>query len=825
MQILIRMSGLNSQTIPGLMLNAITIIYQMILNYFKTSFRSMLRNKTVTIINITGLCIGLTVCMLILLFTKDELSFDRFHANKDQIYRVTTRMTNEESTRLIGLTNQIVGPSFKEEIPEVEAFIRMQSELFIIRHEGEVTELEATFADDNFFKVFSFPLISGNPEKVLSDFHNMVLSEKTALKYFGTTDVVGKILEIQINKTFEPFVITGVARNPPQNSTIQFNLLLPFKYNLKLYTDNAWVGFYMATFIVLNTNSDFNEVEQKLDKVFLNKAAVELAEMKAKYNFRDKIHFGLEPLLKIHLDSIDAESHNSLAGSSDPIYSYILSAIALFILTIACINFINLMVSHSLKRAKEIGLRKASGGNRSQIMWQFFGESLILCLIAFTIALMIVPSVLPFFNVMANKNLSFSYLFDFKLVAIYILLFLITGFTAGFYPAIILSGFNPIQTLYSRHLKSGKTWLAKSLVIIQFTLATILIISIVGIFAQFRFLTNVDLGYNDNDVIIVHIGRGDHTAVTDLMKQELLKEPSIESTAVKDFGQNSTIVKVNNNEREINIAMNWMDENFLPALRIPIIKGRNFSKDYSGDAAQSVIINETFAREAGWDEASGINPVGQIIDYYDGVKFRVIGMVKDYHFASLKEKISPLLLRMGSGDIWVKTKPGQTAQALNTIRESFLKVMPDRPFEYDLMSSVNMKNYESELKWQKIILVGALLSIIISCLGLFGLAIFTTGSRTKEIGIRKIYGATITEVVLMLNRTFVKWVAIAFLIGAPAGWYILHKWLQNFAYKTELGWWIFVLTGFLTIGIALVTVSWQSLRAATRNPVEALRYE
>ncbi len=785
----------------------------------------MLRNKIVTVINITGLSIGLTVCMLILLFTKDELSFDRFHAKKDLIYRVTARMTNEESTRLIGLTNQIVGPSFKEEIPDVEAFIRLQSNPFIIRHEGEVTELEATFADENFFSVFSFPLISGNPEKVLSDIHSMVLSEKTALKYFGTTDIVGKTLEMKINETFEPFVITGVAKNPPQNSTIQFNILLPFKYNLKLYTDNAWIGFYMATFIVLNPNSDFNSVEQKLDNVFLSKAAVELAEMKAKYNFRDKIHFGLEPLLKIHLDSIDSEGHNSVAGSSDPIYSYILSAIALFILTIACINFINLMVSHSLKRGKEIGLRKASGGNRSQIMWQFFGESLILCFIAFAVAIMIVPTVLPFFNEMANKNLSFSYLFDFKLIAVYLILFLITGLTAGIYPAIILSGFNPIDTLYNRHRKTGKKWLAKSLVIIQFTLATILIISIVGIFAQFRFLTNVDLGYNDDDVIIVHLGRGDHTAVTDLMKLELSKEPSIESTAVKDFGKNSTIVKVNNNEREIDIAMNWMDENFLPALQIPIIRGRNFSKDYSGDAAQAVIINETFAREAGWNESSGIDPIGQIIDYYDGVKFRVVGMVKDYHYASLKEKIGPLVIRKGSGDLWVKTKAGQTAKALKTIRETFLRVMPERPFEYDLMNSVNIRNYESELKWKKIILTGALLSIIISCLGLFGLAIFTTGLRTKEIGIRKIYSATISEVVIMLNRTFIKWVVIAYIIGAPAGWYVMHNWLRNFAYKTELGWWIFVLAGFLTIGIALVTVSWQSLRAATRNPVEALRYE
>lgn len=779
----------------------------------------------VSAINIAGLSIGLAACMLILLFTADELSFDRFHEKGEQIFRITARMTSEKESRLIANTNQIVGPSFAEEIPEVQAYIRMQSNLFIVRHDGEVSEQEATFVDDNFFKVFSFPLIAGDQEKVLSDLNSMVLSEDCATKYFGTTDVAGKTLELQINNIFESFTITGVAKNAPQNSTIQFDILLPFKYNLKLYTDNAWVGFYMATFLVLNPNCDFKAVEPKLDKVFLSKASAELGEMKEKYNFREKIHFGLEPLLKIHLDTLDRESHNGLAGSSNPLYSYILTAIALFILIIACINFINLTITHSLKRGKEIGLRKANGGKRSQIMWQFFSESLILCLIAYVIAILIVPTVLPFFNKMSDKNLSFSYLLNANLITGYILLFITTGLIAGFYPALVLSGFNPIQTLYNRLRIPGKNWLAKSLVVTQFALATFLIICILGIFAQFRYITGVDLGYNDDNVIIVHMGRENHQAAIDLMEQEFLKEPSIETVATKDFGQNYTRVKINNNEKEIDIAISWMDENFLTALQIPVIKGRNFSKDYSGDGSGSVIINETFAREAGWDPVSGINPIGQTLDYYDGVKFTVVGMVKDYHFASLKQKITPLLLKKGSGDIWIKTKPGQTAQALQTIRETFLKLVPNRPFEYELLNSVNMKNYETETKWKQIILVGALLSILISCLGLFGLAIFTTELRTKEIGIRKVNGATIREVLTILNINLVKLVVIAFMISAPAGWFAMHSWLQSFAYRTELSSWIFILAGSLSLGIALITVSWQSWRAATRNPIEALRYE
>ena len=797
----------------------------MLINYLKSALRNMLRSKIVSIINIAGLSIGLAVCMMIVLFIRDEISFDRFHKKKDQIFRVTARMTSDKETRLVGITNQIAGPSFAEDIPEIQTYVRMQSNPFIVRHDNEVNNEDATFVDNNFFTAFTFPLISGDPEKVLSDLHSMVLSEKTAIKYFGSTDVIGKTLELQINNIFEPFVVTGVAKNPPQNSTIQFSILLPFKYNLKLYADNAWVGFYMATFVVLNANSDFKTVEPKLDKVFLSKAAVELKEMKDKYNFRDKIHFGLEPMLKIHLDKIETGTYNGLTGSSNPVYSYILSAIAFFILIIACINFINLTVTHSLKRGKEIGLRKANGGKRSQIMLQFFGESLILCFIAFTIAILIVPTLLPFFNKMADKKLSFSYLLDFHLIAGYVILFLLTGLIAGFYPALVLSGFSPIETLYNRQRLTGKNWLAKSLVIIQFAMATILIISIVGIFAQFRFLTNVDLGYNDENVMIVHLPRGNNQAVIDLMKQELLKEPSIEITATKDFGHNSTKVKINNNEKELDIAISWMDENFLPALRVPVIKGRNFSKDYPADATKSVLINETFAREAGWDQMSGIDPVGQVIDYYEGEKFTVIGVVKDYHFASLKEKITPLLLKKGSGDLWVKTKPGQTAQALKTIREKFLKLLPYLPFEYDLMNSVNMKYYESEAKWKQIILTGALLSIIISCLGLFGLAIFTTELRTREIGIRKVNGATISEVIAILNTNLVKLVAIAFVISAPIGWFAMHKWLQNFAYRTELSWWIFVLAGILTLGIAFITVSWQSWRAARKNPIDALRYE
>nr|WKN38847.1 ABC transporter permease [Tunicatimonas sp. TK19036] len=793
-------------------------------NYLKVGYRNLFRHKVFSFINMTGLSIGLACCMLIVLYTKDEVSYDRFHENKEQIFRVTATMTRSDGVNQIGSTNQIVGPSFAKEIPEIEAYLRMETASFILRRGTDTHNQEVHAVEDNFFSVFSFPLLAGNPQQVFSELNTMVLSETAAEKYFGTTDVVGKTLELQVEDAFEPFVITGVAKDPPQNSSIQFDVLIPFKFNRQNDEDTNWIGFYINTFVLLSPDADYHTLDPKLNEVFLSKAGEELKQARERFNFIAEIHFGLQPFQQIHLDPDYGANRNGLTAGSNPIYSYILSGIALFILLIACINFINLTVAHSLRRAKEIGIRKVIGGQRRQLIGQFMGESFIICLIAFAGAILIVLLVLPFFNELANKRLSFTYLLDTKLITGYILLFLLTGFIAGFYPALVLSGFTPVQTLYNRFRLSGKNYLAKGLVVFQFSLAIFLMIATVGVYSQFNYLIQKDLGYNNDDLAVVYLGRGRHDAIVEALKNDLAQEPSIDMISTRSGGPNYTVAKANNKEQEIEFAISWVDENFLPALQIPLMQGRNFSPEYTTDSSQSVIVNESFVKEVGWGGASGKDPIGQELAYGDQ-PLTVVGVVKDYHFESLREKIGPLLLIKGSGDLWVKMQPDQLTQALKATQAAYEKVVPFRPFEYELLSTINERNYEAEAKWKQMITVGAGLSIFVSCMGLFGLAMLSIQRRTKEIGIRKVLGAAVSDIVFLLSHDFVKLIILAFLIAIPLGYYAVDQWLQNFAYQINLSWWIFALAGTVAIIVAVSTVSVQSVKAATANPVDSLRNE
>lgn len=497
-------------------------------NYFKIAFRNLWRSKAFSLINIAGLSIGLACCMLIFLYTKDEVSFDRFHEKKSQLFRTTIRVINKQGEEMkMGGSGMVEGPAFKREIPEVEDFVRVQQERFLVKKGNETFNQEAWYVDENFFTVFSFPLIAGDPKKVLSELNSMVLSDETAEKYFGTADAVGKTLALEINGKFEPFVVSGVAKRAPQNSTLKFTILLPFKYNEKLHPDDQWMSIFMNSFLVLNPKANPQVVATKMNRVFATNAKNQLEEARQK-GFDGKWIWGLQPFLQIHL-STDYRADNGLSDASNPIYSYILTGIALFILLIACINFVNLTVAQSLKRGKEIGIRKVVGGQRSQLIRQFLGESFILCFLAFMLAVMLTELALPVFNELANKRLAMSYLFDFQLVAGFIGLFLLTGFAAGFYPALVLSGFNPVQTLYNRTRFASRNYLAKSLVVVQFALATFLIISTLFIYAQFDYLTHKQLGYNDKNVAVVELGVSDNklTEVSEVFENELSKESGV----------------------------------------------------------------------------------------------------------------------------------------------------------------------------------------------------------------------------------------------------------------------------------------------------------
>ena len=798
-------------------------------NYFKTALRNLTRNKVYSFINIAGLSLGLACSMLIILYVKDEVSYDRFHKEVNHIYRITSQSFNKKENKIDWNSNTgyLQGPRFTANIPGIQSFVRINSQRRDIKKGTDVTSREMLDVDSNFFSMFNFPLIEGNAKTCLRDPHSIVLSEDEAKKQFGTRQALGKTVMMKDEDAFIPYRVTGVAKKCPQNSSIKFEILVPVQESVAdAQKSENWFNFFLNTFVVLSPQADVKTLESKMKKFYDEDTKETLRIMIAKYGPEAadwKADYQLQPLLDMHLNK-ELAATNGLSDASNPVYSYILSGIAIFILLIASINFVNLTIARSVKRAKEIGIRKVVGGERTQLIIQFLGESLLICLFAFSFAVIIVQLILPVFNDLSNKALALSYLFDIKLVAGYILLFLITAFMAGFYPAMVLSSYNPVQTLYSRFNLSGKNYLQKGLVVLQFSLASFLIIATFTIYAQFNYLTTEKLGYDDSNLVAVEkwdLNR-DQAA---LFKTELLKNPNIVDVTFKNGGSWGTVAKVNT-DSTLQFAYETVDESYLRLLRIPIPQGRNFSVDFPGDSSHSILVNETFVKKAGWK-----NPIGQQVNFWynNNEKYTVIGVVKDYHFESLTREIGPQLFTMKAGNnygkAFIKIKPGTETASLKHIEQLFKRLFPAFPFTYAFKSEENFKNYEAEQKWKQIMLFSAVLTIFISCIGLFGLSVLSAERRTKEIGIRKVLGASVNQVVNVLSKDFVKLVILALLIAVPLAWFAANKWLQNYPYRIGLSWEIFAFAGVLVILIALATVSFQAIRTALSNPVNSLRSE
>lgn len=801
----------------------------MIKNYFKTAFRNLLRNKVYSFINIMGLSLGLACAMLIILYVKDEVSYDRFHKNVSNIYRIGMKRLKTDGSLdgIGGFTGYLQGPRFTAAIPEIKSFVRFQERYKNIKAGNEIKSQQMFEVDSNFFSVFTFPLVEGNPKTVLLDPNSLVISEEMAKKQFHTIDAVGKTIMVKDEEdNFIPYKVTGVAKRCPQNSSIKFDALC----RIDVSKDDAdlnenWFNFFLNTFVVLNPGANAKNVEAKMQRFYETDAAETIKMVREKYGDSTATKYSLQPYTDMHL-SKDYKAENGLTDASNPMFSYILSGIVIFILLIACINFVNLTVARSVKRAKEIGIRKVVGGNRKQLVMQFLGESFFLCFIAFLLAVIFVQLVLPVFNQLSNKVLSLSYLLDMKLVSGYIVLFLLTGLLAGFYPAMVLSGYNPVETLYSRFTLAGKNYLQKGLVVLQFALASFLIIGTITIYQQFHYLTNEKLGYDDSSLVIVNLKeRGIEHNEAPLIKDEIMKAASIENINFKNGGSWGTIAKVNG-ETQLPFAFETIDEAYIPMLKIPVVKGRNFSKDFPSDSTHSILVNEEFVKKAGWKE-----PIGQQVNFWynDGEKYTVVGVVKNYHYEALTEEIGPQLFTMKPGNRYgimvIKVKPNSISAALDHIQRVFKKIFPTSPYSYVFKDEQNRKAYEAEAKWKQILLFGAILTIFISCIGLFGLSVLSAEKRTKEIGIRKVLGASVRNVVSILSTDFIKLVTIALLIAIPLAWMAASKWLENYPYRISLSWWMFAIAGLLVLVIALATVSFQAVKAAMANPVKNLRTE
>jgi putative ABC transport system permease protein len=800
----------------------------MIKNYFKIALRNLARNKIYSFINISGLSLGLACSMLIILYVTDEISYDRFHNNVNSIYRITNQKFDKNEGRLVKESNSgyLQGPRFAAHIPEIQSFVRIGTQQKDFKKGTEITSRSFLYADSNFFNVFAFPLIEGNAATCLKDPHSVVLSEEEAKKQFGTTHATGKTLLIKDEDEFIPYTVTAVAKKSPQNSSIKFEILLPIRESAEdARNSENWFNFFLNTFVVLGPNSNTQAVEAKMKRFYDEDTKTALQSLITQFGPEAadwKTEYTLQPFLDMHL-SKELPAQNGLSDASDPVYSYILSGIAIFILLIASINFVNLTVARSVKRSKEIGIRKVVGGQRKQLITQFLGESFLLCAFAFLLAILLVQIVLPVFNDLSNKVLSLSYLVNLKLVTGYILLFLCTSFLAGFYPALVLSGYHPVQTLYGRFNFGGKNYLQKSLVVLQFSLASFLIIATFTIYAQFNYLTTEKLGYDDTNLVGVQKWgmKRDEAA---LFKTYLLKDPNITNVIFKNGGSWGTVAKVNG-DSTMPFAYETVDESYIPVLKIPIVQGRNFSKDHPSDSTHSVLVNEAFARKAAWKK-----PLGQQVNFwYDNKKYTVIGVVKDHHFESLTSEIGPQLFTMKPGNQYgisfIRIKPGSETATLKHIEQTFKKLFPSSPYTYSFKSDENYRKYEAEAKWKQIMLFSAILTIFISCIGLFGLSVLSAQKRTKEIGIRKVFGASVNNVVTILSKDFIKLVMLALLIAMPLAWLSADKWLQNYPYRISLSWQMFAAAGALVVFIALATVSFQAVRAAMTNPVKSLRTE
>ena len=793
----------------------------MLQNYLKTAIRSLTRNGLYSAINILGLSIGLACTMLIVLYVKDELSFDRFFANSNRTYRILNQtMDPMGNVHRLGVTGYLQGPHFAARVPAIQSFVRVRHSHREIKTIKDVQPQEVALADFNFFSVFSFPFLHGDPKSCLLQPNSVVLTESVAKKQFGTTNVVGKTIEIKDKDIFTPYVVTGVTQDCPQNSSVQYEVMLPFHESPEEETRaENWFGGFLTTYVVLAPNADVKAVDGQIERAYKTDAGAAIRIVEQKFHFTDKTVYTLEPLKDMHLDTQMAS--DGIAYSSNPIYSYILSGIAIFILLIACINFVNLTVARSLKRAKEIGVRKVVGGSRGQLMGQFMGESMLLALAAFLLALVEVQLTLPVFNHLANKSLALSYLLDGRLVATFIGLYLVTGFLAGFYPALVLSGFDPAQTLYNRFMPASKNYLQKGLVILQFTLASFVIILTAVLFSQFKYLTTEKLGYDDSNLIRMY-KQNLTVGEARLLRAELTKDPDFIDVSAKDAGYSFTGGTINGNQGT-GFVFATVDPHYLPLLKIPVVKGRNFSDAYPTDTTNAVLVNETFVRNAGWT-----NPIGQVVLFGpDSTRLQVVGVVKDYHFEPLNTEIKPQLFVLPSrgylGDLYIRIRPTTEAASLAYLEKVFHRLYPLSPFSPTFMNETNLKNYESEARWKQILFFSAIITIFISCVGLFGLAVLSAERRVKEIGIRKVLGASVGSVVRILSRDFLLLVLLALVLAIPGAWIAAHKWLENYPYRIRLHWELFTVPCVLVVVIALATVSVQALRAAMANPVRSLR--
>ncbi len=794
----------------------------MIKNYLKIAFRNLWKHKAFSAINILGLCIGMTASFLIFLYVSFELGFDSFHKKADRIYRIVCDI--KTPTEVINASGPAwaVAPNVKDEFPEVESFVRIAGEDNVLIRSGDIKfeEKDVMWADSAFFQVFDFKLLKGDRMTALKEPFSIVFTETTAKKYFGDKDPMGQTLLIT-GEAF-PAKVTGVMQDIPENSHIRGDAVLSMstitqKFNTGI--DSQWGSYGARAYLLLKANSNANALEKKFP-AFLEKRNG--TQMKQSQMYATLF---LEKLEDVYLRST---RNASKTGNIRNVY--IFSIVAIFILFIACINFVNLATARSAERAKEVGLRKVVGAERSQLARQFLGESVMLTIIAFLFSIALSALLLPMFNHLAGKEVSagifanFSYLLWLLIAAIGI------GLIAGIYPALVLSSFQPVSVLKGRFTTGTRgILLRKGLVVSQFTISIVLIIGTIIVYRQMNYMRASELGFNKDQVMVIDTS-GDPAKQT--FKETLSGIPGVQSTAMSSSvpgggnpGAYSEIENKNGDLQIANLDLYFVDFDFIPQFKFKMAAGRPFSKDFSTDTTQAMVLNEAAVKLFGY--ASPEEAIGRRFKQW-GREGKIVGVVKDFHFRSLQQQIKPLSMRIepgGSNLVTVNLSASNLSNTIAAIQNKWNTLIPNRPFDYYFLDEFFDRQYRSEERFGKLFLNFAFIAIFISCLGLLGLASYSTMLRTKEIGIRKVMGASVPGIVNLLSKDFLKLVFISFIIAAPIAGYMMYEWLKDFAFRTDMSWWIFAAAGLIAFIIAIFTVSFQAIRAAIVNPVKSLRSE
>jgi putative ABC transport system permease protein len=809
----------------------------MLKNYLTIAFRNLARYKAFSFINTMGLAIGIATCLLILLYVLDEVSYDRSYANADRIYRLNSDIKFGGNEMALAFSPAPTGAALVRDYSLVEASARIRQNGSIMVRKGDLNIKEdgqtAVYADSSIFRVFSFPLLHGNPGKLLTEPHTLVISERMADKYFGETNVVGKTLILHDK---EPYKVAGVMRNLPSNSHLKLDILVTMLDYEDSKVEN-WLGHNYTTYVLLKKGAKPQQVESVFTALITKYVGPQvqqaigssLADFKKSGNY---LNYSLMPVTDIHLHS---DRVGEISPNGNIQYVYIFSAIAFFILLIACINFMNLSTARSANRAKEVGIRKALGSYRSHLIYQFLAESTLVTCIAFVVALVMGILLLPLFNDLAGKEMSLSLADKPWLIPLLLLLTIVTGLLAGSYPAFYLSAFEPIQVLKGKLSRGAKdSSLRSSLVVFQFLASVFLIFCTIIIYQQLTYIQTKQLGFNKEQVLIINDAGNLGTGI-ETFKTEVLRMPEIKSGTVSGYlpvpswrSDNPFFPEGEVRQDRAVSMQSWdVDYDYVRTMGMEMKLGRDFDRKFLTDSS-AIILNESAAKLFGYTDPVG-KKISALVDLNakQTREYTIIGVVKNFNFESLRKNIGALGLRLGKapGSVSFRLTTENLPAVISKIEANWHTIAPNQPFSYQFMDEAFANVYNNEQRIGKIFITFAALAIFIACLGLFGLATYTTEQRTKEIGIRKVLGASTSGIVALLSKDFLKLILIANGIAFPLAWWAMNSWLSDFAYKITIEWWVFVVAGLLAVVVALATISFQAIKAALADPVKSLRSE